>query len=254
MNICYTVSENNESEIEPMTKVLIVDDELAIVTLLQYNLEQAGYDVDAAGDGRTGLTMATTGGYDIILLDLMLPELDGMEVLRSLRQEKIDTPVLLVTAKGDEFDRVLGLELGADDYITKPFSPREVLARIKAVGRRYNIVTEAAAVEHETPVDEVTLQFDDLYITPERKQVRKGNKTLALTPREYDLLLYFAQRQGRVLDRETILSQVMGFEYTGESRMVDMHISNLREKIEQDPKHPLLLKTVRGFGYMFGGE
>lgn len=233
-----------------MTKVLIVDDESAIVTLLQYNLEQSGYEVEVAQTGPEGLEKALSAGYDVILLDLMLPGLDGMEVLRQLRQDKVDTPVLLVTAKGDEFDRVLGLELGADDYITKPFSPREVVARIKAVKRRYQQV--AVHAEEAVAVEDAVIVVGDLEVDPDRKQIKKAGELLALTPREYGLLLYFAQRRGRVLDRETILRQVMGFEYTGESRMVDMHISNLREKIEVDPKHPVLLKTVRGFGYVFG--
>lgn len=224
-----------------MTKILVVDDEVAISTLLQYNLEQNGYEVTTAGDGNSAYQLAKSEQFDAILLDLMLPNIDGMTVLKQIRQDKITTPVILVTAKGDEFDRVFGLELGADDYITKPFSPREVIARLKAVLRR-----------SQTPIvqsEETVITIQDLNINDGKKIVTKARQSVALTPREYDLLLYFAQRLGRVIDRETILTAVWGYEYTGESRMVDMHISNLREKIETNPKSPEILKTVRGFGY-----
>lgn len=224
-----------------MTKILVVDDEVAISTLLQYNLEQNGYEVTIAGDGNSAYQLAKSEQFDAILLDLMLPNIDGMTVLKQIRQDKITTPVILVTAKGDEFDRVFGLELGADDYITKPFSPREVIARLKAVLRR-----------SQTPIvqsEETVITIQDLNINDGKKIVTKAGQSVALTPREYDLLLYFAQRLGRVIDRETILTAVWGYEYTGESRMVDMHISNLREKIETNPKSPEILKTVRGFGY-----
>ncbi|ANY12002.1 response regulator transcription factor [Leuconostoc lactis] len=225
-----------------MTKILVVDDEAAISTLLQYNLEENNYDVTVAEDGQTAYQLASQQQFDAILLDLMLPGMDGMTVLKTLRQDKIITPVILVTAKGDEFDRVFGLELGADDYITKPFSPREVIARLKAVLRR-------SQVDHQVSEEADVIKIQDLVIDDNKKVVTKADKILTLTPREYELLLYFAQRIGRVIDRETILTAVWGYEYTGESRMVDMHISNLREKIEANPKSPVLLKTVRGFGY-----
>ncbi|MGO0154679.1 response regulator transcription factor [Leuconostoc mesenteroides] len=226
-----------------MTNILVVDDETAISTLLQYNLQQNGYEVTVASDGLFAYQKAKEQQFDAILLDLMLPEMDGMTVLKQLRQDKVSTPIILVTAKGDEFDRVLGLELGADDYITKPFSPREVVARLKAVLRRSQVTTDS----NET--DEMVISIQDLLINDSKKTVMKENIILSLTPREYDLLLYFAQRLGRVIDRETILTAVWGYEYTGESRMVDMHISNLRDKIESNPKAPKILKTVRGFGY-----
>lgn len=225
-----------------MTKILVVDDEAAISTLLQYNLEENNYDVTVAEDGQTAYQLASQQQFDAILLDLMLPGMDGMTVLKTLRQDKISTPVILVTAKGDEFDRVFGLELGADDYITKPFSPREVIARLKAVLRR-------SQVDHQVSEEADVIKIQDLVIDDNKKVVTKADKILTLTPREYELLLYFAQRIGRVIDRETILTAVWGYEYTGESRMVDMHISNLRDKIEANPKSPVLLKTVRGFGY-----
>lgn len=226
-----------------MTKILVVDDETAIATLLQYNLQQNGYEVTVASDGLSAYQKAKEQQFNAILLDLMLPEMDGMTVLKQLRQDKVSTPIILVTAKGDEFDRVLGLELGADDYITKPFSPREVVARLKAVLRRSQVGTDT------NKTDEMVISIQDLLINDSKKTVMKENIVLSLTPREYDLLLYFAQRLGRVIDRETILTAVWGYEYTGESRMVDMHISNLRDKIESNPKAPKILKTVRGFGY-----
>lgn len=226
-----------------MTKILVVDDETAITTLLQYNLQQNGYEVTVASDGLSAYQKAKEQQFNAILLDLMLPEMDGMTVLKQLRQDKVSTPIILVTAKGDEFDRVLGLELGADDYITKPFSPREVVARLKAVLRRSQVSTDT------NKTDEMVISIQDLIINDSKKTVMKENIVLSLTPREYDLLLYFAQRLGRVIDRETILTAVWGYEYTGESRMVDMHISNLRDKIESNPKAPKILKTVRGFGY-----
>ncbi len=172
----------------------------------------------------------------------MLPVIDGMTLLKNLRQDKVSTPVILVTAKGDEFDRVFGLELGADDYITKPFSPREVVARVKAVLRR-------SQVDHQVVAESDVIKVQNVVIDDNKKVVTRDNQILTLTPREYELLLYFAHRIGRVIDRETILTAVWGYEFTGESRMVDMHISNLREKIETNPKSPQLLKTVRGFGY-----
>lgn len=226
-----------------MTKILVVDDETAIATLLQYNLQQNGYEVTVASDGLSAYQKAKEQQFNAILLDLMLPEMDGMTVLKQLRQDKVSTPIILVTAKGDEFDRVLGLELGADDYITKPFSPREVVSRLKAVLRRSQVSTDT------NKTDEMVISIQDLLINDSKKTVMKENIVLSLTPREYDLLLYFAQRLGRVIDRETILTAVWGYEYTGESRMVDMHISNLRDKIESNPKAPKILKTVRGFGY-----
>lgn len=225
-----------------MAKILVVDDEIAISTLLKYNLEENGYDVTVASDGQTAYNLAKQESFDAILLDLMLPVIDGMTLLKNLRQDKVSTPVILVTAKGDEFDRVFGLELGADDYITKPFSPREVVARVKAVLRR-------SQVDHQVLAESDVIKVQNVVIDDNKKVVTRDNQILTLTPREYELLLYFAHRIGRVIDRETILTAVWGYEFTGESRMVDMHISNLREKIETNPKSPQLLKTVRGFGY-----
>lgn len=228
--------------IKIMTKILVVDDEPAISTLLKYSLEQNGYQVIVATDGKLAYDLISEQSFDAVLLDLMLPIMDGMTVLKNVRQDKITTPVLLVTAKGDEFDRVFGLELGADDYITKPFSPREVVARLKAVLRR-------SQTDQVKSKKTDIIEIQNIVIDDDKKIVTRSGDTLTLTPREYELLLYFSQRVGRVIDRETILTAVWGYEFVGESRMVDMHISNLREKIENNPKSPQLLKTVRGFGY-----
>ncbi|MFD1550276.1 response regulator transcription factor [Levilactobacillus fuyuanensis] len=234
-----------------MSRVLVVDDEPAIVTLLQYNLEQADYQVVTAIDGEQALNLALHEKFDVILLDLMLPKLDGVEVTKRLRQEKISTPIIMITAKTSEFDTVFGLELGADDYITKPFSPREVIARMKAVMRRYH-----EDEPEEKPVKPVAsrLQVADLTIDQDKFQVKRGNQSIDLTPKEFELLLFFAKRPGKVWSREQLLEGVWGFDYSGQTRMVDIHVSHLREKIEIDPKHPVLLKTVRGFGYTFEAQ
>ncbi|PTM21101.1 DNA-binding response regulator [Lactobacillus sp. PFC-70] len=230
-----------------MSRVLVVDDEPAIVTLLQYNLEQADYQVVTAIDGEQALQLAQNEHFDVILLDLMLPKLDGVEVTKRLRQEKVKTPIIMITAKTSEFDTVFGLELGADDYITKPFSPREVLARMKAVMRRYH--------EDAGPVTTATnghvIRIAGLQIDQDKFQVKRGDQPIDLTPKEFELLLFFAKRPGKVWSREQLLEGVWGFDYSGQTRMVDIHVSHLREKIEADPKHPQLLKTVRGFGYTF---
>ncbi|WP_125981084.1 response regulator transcription factor [Loigolactobacillus iwatensis] len=222
-----------------MQRVLVVDDEPAIVTLLAYNLKKADYAVTTATDGVTALKLASEQQYDFILLDLMLPELDGMEVTKRLRQEKIQTPIIILTAKDDELDKIIGLELGADDYLTKPFSPREVLARMKAINRRLNQQALAQQV----------IKIGELIIDPDKYTVSRGGVSLNLTPREYQLLIYFAKRQHRVLSREHLLNGVWGYDYAGQTRMVDIQISHLRDKIEVDPKRPKYLVTVRGFGY-----
>ena len=194
-----------------MKKVLIVDDEPSIVTLLTFNLEKEGYVVTAATDGNKGLELALTKEFDFIILDIMLPGIDGIEITKKLRQEKKETPILLLTAKDDTIDRILGLEIGADDYLTKPFSPREV----------------------------------DNY------EVTVNDQKIFLTPKEFELLVYFMKRKDRVIDRDTLLDRIWNFDFAGQSRIVDVHISHLREKIEVDPKKPRYLLTVRGFGYKF---
>ncbi|AVK61948.1 DNA-binding response regulator [Lactobacillus sp. CBA3605] len=238
-----------------MDKILVVDDEPAIVTLLSYNLKQAGYEVVTATDGAAALALGMQQPFTCILLDLMLPKLDGMEVTKRLRQEKIQTPIIIVTAKSDEFDKVFGLELGADDYITKPFSPREVLARIKAVIRRMTPPDKPATVPiSAAPTSRSMTTIGELQIDQDKYRVTRNGENISVTPKEFELLVYFIEREGRVLSREAILNHVWGYDYASETRIVDIHISHLREKIELDPKNPQLIRTVRGFGYEFVGD
>ncbi len=231
-----------------MEKVLVIDDEPSIVTLLQFNLEKAGFAVITAGDGNTGLQKAMEEDPSLIILDLMLPGMDGMDVCKTIRQEKLKTPILMLTAKDDEFDKVLGLELGADDYLTKPFSPREVIARVKAILRRSQMNDSP-----DLPKQEATMiRIGDLVIFPDQYAAELAGEKLDLTPKEFELLLYLANHQGKVLNRHQLLDAVWNYEFVGDSRIVDVHISHLREKIEKDTKQPLYIKTVRGFGYKLG--
>jgi two-component system alkaline phosphatase synthesis response regulator PhoP len=227
-------------------KVLVVDDEQSIVTLLQYNFEQAGYDVITAMDGQAGKKLAETESPDMIVLDLMLPNLDGMEVCKQLRQKGIMTPILMLTAKDDEFDKILGLELGADDYMVKPFSPREVIARVKAILRRTQVQPEAV---EENDNNEEKIEIGKLTIYPEKYEAYFQAQQLELTLKEFELLLYLAKNKGRVLTRDQLLSAVWNYDFAGDTRIVDVHISHLREKIEEDTKKPAYIKTMRGLGY-----
>ncbi|WHY55399.1 response regulator transcription factor [Peribacillus simplex] len=228
-------------------KILVVDDEQSIVTLLQYNLEQAGYSVITALDGEQGLEAAVDIRPDLVVLDLMLPKMDGLEVCKQLRQQKINIPILMLTAKDDEFDKVLGLELGADDYLTKPFSPREVVARIKAILRRSQLQSNGS--ESSQDQEDGLLKLGELKVFPERYEAFFDEQQLELTPKEFELLLYLAKNKGRVLTRDQLLSAVWNYDFAGDSRIVDVHISHLREKIEKDTKKPLYIKTIRGLGY-----
>jgi len=230
-----------------MKKVLIIEDEQSILKLLSYNLEQENYEVESAMDGQEGLDMAFENDYDMILLDLMLPSKDGMEICRELRQEKSEVPIIMLTAKDAEIDKILGLEIGADDYITKPFSPREVLARMKAVFRRYDKNTGAQETK-EAETEEI-IAVGEIEIHPEKYEVIVGDTVLDLTPKEFDLLLYLARRTGRILSREQLLNAIWNYDFAGETRIVDVHISHLREKIEKNTKKPEYIITARGFGY-----
>lgn len=226
-------------------KILVVDDEPSIVTLLQYNLQQAGYTVVTAMDGEEGKRLVETEIPDFIILDLMLPKLDGIEVCKQLRQNRIETPILMLTAKDDEFDKVLGLELGADDYMTKPFSPREVVARVKAILRR----SQGQAEMSQSKQEETDIKIGDLQIFPERYEAFFDGKQLEITPKEFELLLYLGKNKGRVLTRDQLLRAVWNYDFAGDTRIVDVHISHVREKIERDTKKPAYIKTVRGLGY-----
>ncbi|MBO8177244.1 response regulator transcription factor [Aeribacillus pallidus] len=228
-------------------KVLVVDDEQSISTLLEYNLKQAGFDVITASDGEEGKEKAISEKPDFIILDLMMPKLDGMEVCKQLRQLKISTPILMLTAKDDEFDKVLGLELGADDYMTKPFSPREVVARVKAILRRtQHEVKSSLSAE---PKD--FIQVGDVKVFPEQYEAYFQDRLLELTPKEFELLHYLMKNKGRVMTRDQLLSSVWNYDFAGDTRIVDVHISHLREKIEQNTKKPTYIKTIRGLGYKF---
>ena len=228
-------------------KILVVDDESSIVTLLQYNLEQAGFTVETASDGLEGFNAVLESKPDLIVLDLMLPKMDGMEVCKALRLQKINTPIIMLTAKDDEFDKVLGLELGADDYMTKPFSPREVTARVKAVLRR-----STAAIEEITQkASDQAFEFGSLRVYPDRFEVFLGEKTLEFTPKEFELLVYLMENKNRVLTRDQLLSAVWNYDFAGDTRIVDVHISHLRDKIEDNSRKPIFIKTIRGLGYKF---
>nr|WP_106780378.1 response regulator transcription factor [Lysinibacillus timonensis] len=231
-----------------MSKViLVVEDEVSIATLLKYNLEKAGYQVLLAHDGKEGLDIAIEKSPDLILLDLMLPTMDGMEVCKELRSQKKNIPIIMLTARDDEFDKVLGLELGADDYMTKPFSPREVSARVKAVLRRITPIVDT----EEEDLENRFLQFENLIVYPERFEAFLNNEPLEFTPKEFELLVYLLGNKNRVLTRDQLLSAVWNYDFAGDTRIVDVHISHLREKIEENSRKPKFIKTIRGIGYKF---
>jgi DNA-binding response OmpR family regulator len=234
--------------------ILVVEDEPSLQETLVYNLEKQGYSVEAAGDGHAALAAARRLMPDLIILDIMLPELDGFEVCKILRKE-MTVPILMLTARDDEIDRVVGLEVGADDYLTKPFSMRELMARVKAQLRRTGMLRDEMAKlktpEANTPQEILT--FDNLGINLTRREVLLDKQVLALKPQEYDLLLFFAQHKGQMLSREFILERVWGWDYIGDSRTVDVHVRWLRQKIEKDAAEPTRIVTVRGGGYRFEG-
>jgi DNA-binding response OmpR family regulator len=235
-------------------KILVVDDEISLQETLAYNLEKQGYAVKTTGDGSEVLDMAREWQPDLIILDVMLPGLDGFEVCRILRQE-MSTPVLMLTARDDEIDRVVGLEVGADDYLVKPFSMRELIARVKAMIRRVRLIREEmqrASADGKEQKPEV-LDFDNLVINFTRREVTVDDAVVPFKPKEYELLTFFAQHRGQVLSREFILERVWGWDFIGDSRTVDVHVRWLREKIERDPANPLRIITVRGAGYRFEG-
>jgi two-component system, OmpR family, alkaline phosphatase synthesis response regulator PhoP len=227
-------------------KILVVDDEASILTLLQYNLEQAGFDTITAMDGESGKTIANMESPDLIILDVMLPKLDGMEVCRQLRQEKIKTPILMLTAKDSEIDKIVGLELGADDYMVKPFSPREVVARVKAILRRIQSQPEPAKI---TETEDAVIIIGDLLIYPEKYEAAIRGHSLELTLKEFELLLHLAKNKNRIQSRDQLLNAVWNYDVSGDSRIVDVHISHLRDKIEENTRKPIYIKTYRGIGY-----
>ena len=237
-------------------KVLVVEDEPSLLDTLEYSLQRQGYDVSTASDGHKALEIAREQTPDLVLLDVMLPGLDGFEVCRILRKET-SVPILMLTARADEVDKIVGLEVGADDYLTKPFSMRELMARVKALLRRVrmdreDVVAETTETGETARVNE-RFVFDDLIIDLDRHEVKVNGATVHLKPKEYELLLFLARQRGIVVSRDLILERVWGWDFDGGSRTVDVHIRWLREKIEDDPGNPVRIVTVRGIGYRFEG-
>ncbi len=232
--------------------ILIVEDEPSLQETLVYSLKKEGYAVEAVGDGRAALEAARRLKPDVIVLDIMLPEMDGFEVARILRKE-MTTSILMLTARDDEIDRVVGLEVGADDYLTKPFSMRELLARVKAQIRRTRLLREEMGKAENVPFKHEALKFDNLIVNLTRREVTLDGTPVQLKPKEYELLLFFAEHKGQMLSREFVLERVWGWDFIGDSRTVDVHIRWLRQKIEADASNPVRIVTVRGGGYRFEG-
>jgi len=230
-------------------KILVVDDERVLAETIGYNLRREGYAAIAAHDGQEALQVARREKPDAIILDVMLPKLDGFDVCRTLRQET-PVPILMLTAREDEIDKVLGLEIGADDYLTKPFSMRELLARVKALLRRgemLQVARDERAVVESAPAIEV----GPLRIDPGQHRATWRARPLDLKPKEFDLLLFLARNQGAALSRDILLERVWGYDYPIDTRTIDVHVRWLREKLEEDPSRPVHLQTVRGLGYRF---
>ena len=234
-----------------MPTILVVEDDTSLRETLVYNLLRQDYTVEAVGDGLAALKAARNKHPDLVLLDLMLPGLDGIEVCRILRQE-MSIPILILTARDDEIDRVIGLEIGADDYITKPFSMRELLARVKAHLRRERLIRQEVSAQPEVTSQDV-LTFGNLTLDLGRREVLVDNSPIALKPKEFELLLFLAQHRRQALSRQFLLERVWGWEFAGGTRTVDVHVHWLREKIETDPANPSRIVTVRGSGYRFEG-
>lgn len=236
-------------ELPMQKKILVIEDNTDIANLVMVNLRGKNMQVDHAANGNKGLQMALTGNYQLVVLDLMLPGMDGMDICRTMRNEKNYTPVLMLTAKTSELDRVLGLEVGADDYLTKPFSVPELVARVNAILRRSEQYQDAL----KTDVSE-KLQFGELSVDPDTRQVLLGDEYIELTAKEFDLLWHFANNPGRVYTRSQLLSNVWGYGHDGYEHTVNSHINRLRAKIETDPAKPQYVITVWGVGYKFSPE
>lgn len=225
-------------------KVLIIEDEVSISDIVKFNLVKEGYEVETAYDGQDGLKKALDDDFDLILLDIMLPYMDGFQVCRRVR-ENSNVPIIMVTAKEEEVDKVLGLELGADDYLTKPFGMRELIARVKANIRRTEFLSDSG--ESGSKVS----NYGNITIDMTKYEIRKNDKPLELTLREFELLKYLAEQENQVFSREQLLEEVWGYEYYGDIRTVDVTIRRLREKVEDDPSEPKYIRTKRGIGYYF---
>lgn len=227
----------------PSEKILVVDDEIKIARVVKAYLAKEGYRVVEAYDGRSALELARKEKPDLVVLDLMLPEVSGWDVCRALRQES-SVPILMLTARDDDTDKIVGLELGADDYVTKPFNPKELVARVRAILRRAG----------RQQIEGKVIAAGDLRIHLEKREVRVSGQEVHLTPTEFELLRVMAERPGRVFTREQLLDRVLGDSFEGYDRAVDSHIKNLRQKIERDPRSPRYVLTVFGVGYKFAGE
>ncbi len=232
-------------------RLLLVEDEPGLQLTLSDRLMSEGYQVDTAGDGESGLALATSGAFDLILLDVMLPKRDGFDVCRTLRQRGITTPILMLTARGQVVDRVVGLKLGADDYLTKPFEALELLARVEALLRRAGQSLAAAAPAGSAGSAKYT--FDDVVVDVRKAEVMRGGTPLELSAKEFQLLRYFLEHRGATLSRDELLQEVWGFDHTPSTRTVDVHVAWLRQKLEVNPKVPQLILTVHGLGYKFAG-
>ncbi len=230
--------------------ILLIEDDRELCDLLALHLKDLDLELDIANDGQKGLALALEKDYSLVLLDVMLPEMDGFEVCRSLRAKKKKLPILMLTAKSEEFDKVLGLELGADDYITKPFSVRELLARIKSILRRLKVYEE----ERDAPQGEDELRFGDLVVNVSKHKVTIKGKTVELTAKEFELLKLFVSNPGKAFTRENLLNIIWGYQFSGYEHTVNSHINRLRAKIEEDPSNPRYIKTVWGVGYKFAEE
>lgn len=253
VKITLTISERGKI----VYKILVVEDDATLLEMLNYNLTRQEYMVLAAEDGRTGLQLARKDRPDLIILDVMLPNMDGFDVCRILRKE-MNVPILMLTARTEEIDKIVGLEMGADDYVTKPFSMRELLARVKAHLRRVELIREDVTAESNGKASPQiktvsTLSFGDLAIDESRREVRMDNRPIRLKPKEFELLLFLARNKGIALSRTLILERVWGWTYDGNSRTVDVHVRWLREKIESNSSNATRIVTVRGVGYRFDG-
>ena len=223
-------------------RILIVDDEAHIRELIKFNLEKNGFRTLQAADGKEALQLAKERKVDLIILDLMIPIMDGFEVCKEVRKDSTigNTPIIMLTAKSEEIDKILGLELGADDYMTKPFSVRELVSRVKAQLRR-----------NSTRTEENLFKFGDVSVNLQTREVKKSDERIELTLKEFEILKLLIKNKGNILTREMLLDKIWGYEYIGETRTVDVHIRHLRQKIENDDKNPMFIQTIRGVGYKF---
>ena len=228
-----------------MKKILIVDDEKNIVDIIAYNLKKEGYEAIVAYDGEAGLNLALSEDLELIILDIMMPGLDGFEVCQRIRKKNLEVPIIMLTARVEEVDKVLGFDLGADDYVTKPFGVKELIARVKANLRRKS--TRGSVLSEKSSL----LVFDDLTIDPYLYEVRRNGEIIELTRREFELVKYMATQNDKVFSRENLLENVWGYEYLGDVRTVDVTIRRLRTKLEVNPNEPKYVLTKRGVGYYF---